>query len=118
MAFFENIEDKDTATQIYTIRCMMNAKPDIVICYTRNNKNYVVALECKFESGEGYYKGLIGRKIVLKQTAVQEKILDFLFEDTNIDKSVKIVKFYARKQQKQGNADIFIDINDIVPDFD
>ena len=38
--------------------CMMNAKPDLAVCYARGDKRYLLFLECKFESRESSY----GRK--------------------------------------------------------
>ena len=39
----------------FTVRCMMEAKPDLAVVYEKNGKEYLLFLECKFESGESSY---------------------------------------------------------------
>lgn len=61
------------------LRSMMNAKPDIAVIYEEGNKNYLLFLECKFESGEDYYKDSENKEIEhLSQREVQWHIADFL----------------------------------------
>lgn len=56
----------------FTIKCMMEAKPDIAVLYEKNNKEYLLFLECKFESYESFYSEKE------KQSRIQWKIADFL----------------------------------------
>lgn len=71
------------------VRQMMNAKPDIAVIYHTTHKhelheagkNYLLFLECKFESGESFYPGKGSEQNVfprLTQCTVQGKIADFL----------------------------------------
>ena len=55
-----------------TSRRMMEAKPDIAVLYEKNNKEYLLFLECKFESYESSYSEKE------KQSRIQWKIADFL----------------------------------------
>ncbi|HBA47221.1 MAG TPA: hypothetical protein DCZ91_05375, partial [Lachnospiraceae bacterium] len=69
------IEVPDDMKQIKpVIREMMNAKPDLAVIYSIKdaNKNYLLFLECKFESNEKSYESCY------RQCEIQGKIADFL----------------------------------------
>lgn len=95
----------DALKTIYLIRCMMNAKADIVVLYkSGSDNNKATALECKYKSGEGKYKDLhdINKKIdALRQTEVQTAVLEYLFADFVKEKCTsKIVHFVDNAQDK------------------
>lgn len=104
------------------IREMMNAAPDIAVIYSiaekdtdgqhKPDKNYLLFLECKFESNESSYES------GYKQSEIQGKIADFLCnhylkEKDNIEVSPimidnstntcasRIVYFTRKKKEKE-----------------
>lgn len=57
---------------------MMNATLDLLVVYEVNEKTYVKALECKYESEEGRYEDIAGVKCRM-QLFIQECVMSFLF---------------------------------------
>lgn len=132
MEFFENIVKEsngkyENAVNLYWVRCMMNAKADIVVFYKKDNVPCVAALECKFESKESTYDELYdvlkkektedkcdpSNDLKLKQTDVQQQILALLFPD-NCNKSVKIIRFTKNNPTSNQEGEECININDFL----
>lgn len=97
--------------ELFTIKCMMEAKPDIAVLYEKDDKQYLLFLECKFEYGESSYsnKDKSNRK---KQSEIQWMIADFLCRTylegkTEVSESMRDKKvpvwsgLYVRMERKQ-----------------
>lgn len=108
----------------YAIK-MMNAKPDIGFITYYDSKYRLYFIECKYESIEGTYTCTCGGNCkTLKQTEVQEYILDFISknfkyinqnqEESLLKGDVIKVKFYSGKQRTHENGYINIDIRSIM----
>lgn len=91
------IENFDDMGEIQSVICeMMEAKPDLAVIYQTKQKddlheagkNYLLFLECKFESGECSYKG--GNR----QCEIQGKIADFL------------CNYYLKEKDNKDNIDV------------
>lgn len=102
----------------FTIKCMMEAKPDIAVLYKKSNndkKDYLLFLECKFESDESFYYSEKQNK--MKQSRIQWKIADFLCktylkEEAEVSESMKgensrLVRF-VRKDGERPDEEIRI----------
>ena len=73
------------------LAAMMNAKPDLAVLYHCGGKiseQYLLFLECKFESGEDVYYKKDGKNIA--QTDVQYWIADFLRQNGYLGDNMKI----------------------------
>lgn len=129
MEFFENQEQLkiEQLKILYLIRCMMNAKADIVVLFKENNEYRVRALECKFKSGESKYKALhelYAEVNPLTQTEVQKDVLKYLFKGIEVDGKIinievdnSIIKFTqkaktdeATKNTVEININVFNDL--------
>lgn len=103
--------------ELFTIKCMMEAKPDIAVLYEKDNKQYLLFLECKFESGESSYanKDKSNRK---KQSEIQWMIADFLcrtylegkteVSESMRDKKSSCLVRFVRKDGKKAEEEIKI----------
>lgn len=76
--------DEDVIQNAKVIVCceiasmMMNAVPDILVVYKKNDNIYAKALECKYKSDEGTYKDIAGAQYKM-QLFIQECIMHFCF---------------------------------------
>lgn len=103
--------------ELFTIKCMMEAKPDIAVLYEKDDKQYLLFLECKFESGESSYsnKDKSNRK---KQSEIQWMIADFLcrtylegkteVSESMRDKKSSCLVRFVRKDGKKAEEEIKI----------
>lgn len=101
------------------MRRMMNAKPDLAIVYHKDNKRYLLFLECKYESPELKYEKDISQRDVQGDIArfLCEK---YLFEDKlNIPKCMidangkcmSLMVHFVRKEEKKQHT---ITLNDLI----
>lgn len=111
----------------FTIKCMMEAKPDIAVLYEKNDTEYLLFLECKFESGESSYSNK-GKSTKKKQSEIQWMIADFLCrtylkgkaevsESMEKKKSSCLVRFvreYGEKTEEKEKTEKEIKISDLV----
>lgn len=83
----EDSEKKIIASRLQLAKYMMRAIPDILVSYTIGDvkKEYVRAIECKYESGIGTYEDIFGKRRQL-QIFVQRLIMSFLFGAEIIEK--------------------------------
>ena len=82
-------------------RMMMNATPDIMVIYTKDEKKYAKALECKYLSDEGTYKDVAGVECKM-QRFIQECVMHFLFgRREKFDESSE--EYYPKRPDK-GNV--------------
>ena len=101
------------------VRAMMNAKPDLAIIYKEKGKNDIrklLFIECKYCSGESYYKYDVykydknnnQRKAVetIRQRAVQGYIAEFLCQfcqDSGYMNGVQVSELMDNKEPKKVN---------------
>jgi hypothetical protein len=94
------IPDGLTDKQKLRLVSMMNAKPDLVVIYSQDGKDYFSFIECKFESDEDKYGDGFG------QTEVQWHIANFLKEflwKTN-GKEIELSESMKKEEDKNKGA--------------
>ncbi len=95
--------------ELFAVKCMMEAKPDIAVLYEKGGKEYLLFLECKFESGESFYSNE-DNSIKMSQREIQWLIADFLcrtylkgtveISESMKDKSSCLVRFVRECREK------------------
>ena len=93
----EYIADETVFRSFSRARYMMNAKPDIMVIFTFQDKVYAKSLECKYISSESNYEN--GDS----QTFIQNEIMRFLFDG-------KIIKYGAKEIISKGS--VILDFKD------
>ncbi len=71
-------QSEKTPDPKFLIKTMMNAKPDLAVIYEKENEEYLLFLECKFESAEDKYVNSNDKTQTLEQTVVQGHVARFL----------------------------------------
>ncbi|MEY8336965.1 hypothetical protein AALB16_02905 [Lachnospiraceae bacterium 62-35] len=99
----------------FTIRCMMEAKPDIAVIYERKKHEKKIRellfLECKYDSSEAYYKSedSQGGKLKISQSEIQGKIAEFLCEYLNEnDKEEEIAVSHSMGSEKENKKSCIV----------
>ena len=105
-ALFKIYEDansrNDAKTRFHLAGIMMNAKPDILVVFSKNGKQFAKALECKYESDNSKYKDK-DEHSTIDQVLIQECIMAFLFGKRFLDhdNSSFPEKYYPYKTDKE-----------------
>lgn len=82
LAEFGDEKKDEIRLRLLFAKCMMQAKPDIMVIYgeekEQKKEQKALSIECKYESGNGKYKDLEGAETI-HQERIQECIMAFLF---------------------------------------
>ena len=102
--------------KVYFASMLMNAKPDIILIYSKKDKNendnknakknkYALLMECKYKSDAGKYKDYRGYKTI-NQELLQELIMTFLFgKNDKWEKENPLDYYLPEKYKSEGDHD-------------
>ena len=100
---YGNDKKEEIRRRLLFAKCMMQAKPDIMVIYEQGGKKRALSIECKHESGNGKYEDLDGRKTI-HQELIQEFIMAFLFgkrfEEIADEKMEKFVPYIGTNKDE------------------